>query len=452
MKIEQMHRLLSGIDEAALVLSPSGEISFVNRAFENLTGFATDDALGKLYPDLLLGSDERGMVSAVFERAEPLSVELYWRRKEGPPLRLLCHHLDFELAVGTRAIVVVSHAPISAPQSGVFDTDSKFRQMLEAAPDAMVFVDSDGIIVLVNSQTEALFGYDRTELLGQPLEILIPQRYRGHHTKHRSDYTKAPRVRRMGAALELFGVRKDGVEFPVEVSLSPLRTSTGYVVMSAIRDTSDRKLAENRIKASLHEKEVLLKEVHHRVKNNLQVINSILNLQSDTIEDINVRQAFDDTRLRIRSIALVHERLYQSRDIAKVDFADYMQGLADDVFRTFDAASRSIGLELDIRRESIPLDKTVNCGLIVNELLSNSLKYAFPAGRHGRIKISLLPAGGELLTLRVEDDGVGMPPGLSWETTDTLGLKLVRGLSGELGGQPVIENRGGACFSLTFPG
>lgn len=448
--METLPRILSQLDEAALLLSPSGEVTFCNLAFLKLTGYEENEVFGSSYATLLLGQEDARAFSALeTESAEPVSCEVGWRRKGGGMTRLLCHHYRLAGYGRPGGLAVVSHT--GAERSIRPEPEAKFKELLEAAPDAMVLVDAGGKIDLVNSQAEALFGYTREELLGQPLEILIPQRYREDHVKHRQSYSKAPRVRRMGAALELFGSRKNGSEFPVEVSLSPLKTSTGVMVMSAIRDISDRKHAEDRIRASLHEKEVLLKEVHHRVKNNLQVINSILNLQSDTIDDPKVREIFNETRLRIRSIALVHERLYQSQDLARIDFGDYVDGLVADLFRSFGAEGRDIRVQLEVRHPSLAIDKTINCGLVINELISNSLKYAYPSGRGGVISISLAKGGPGMLRLAVKDDGVGLPSDFATRSSDSLGLKLVRGLSRELGGDALISGESGVSFEVSFP-
>jgi PAS domain S-box-containing protein len=441
------------IEEAALVLSASGNVSFVNQAYLNLTGYDEREVLNRRYLELI-SEDTRTAIAErlpeVGRQDTPLSLEVNWLRKGIAPLRLLCHHHPFE-DNGAQFVIVLSNAPAPRHTEVLSDSEHTFRELLEVAPDAMVLVNRAGNIELVNSQTEVVFGFSRQEMLGQPLEILIPERSRSEHVGHRQNYSHSPKVRRMGAALQLYGRRKDGSEFPVEVSLSPFKTATGYLVMSAIRDISDRKIAEDRIRASLHEKEVLLKEVHHRVKNNLQVINSILNLQSDNIDDPLVREVFNDTRSRIRSIALVHERLYQSQDLANINFHDYIESLAADLFRAFGAESRNIKLTLDVRHASMAIDKTINCGLIVNEVLSNSLKYAFPENRQGKIKISLIMEKPGVLTLSVQDDGVGLPPGFDPTNCESLGLKLVFGLSRELGGEGQISDSQGVSFSVSFP-
>lgn len=328
--------------------------------------------------------------------------------------------------------------------------ESGFQSFLETVPDAMVVVDESGLITLVNSQTLKLFGYGAGELIGQLIEVLLPQRFRDQHVTQRTKYVEAPKVRAMGVGLELLGLRKNGTEFPIEISLSPVRTENGLLIASAIRDTTTRREIENRLRASVREKEVLLKEVHHRVKNNLQVISSLLNFQADLITDSATRSMFQDTRARIKSIALIHERLYQSEDLIHIDFAEYIRGLMDDLFDSFGTHRDRIRLAVDIDGASLDVDTLVNCGLIVSELATNSLKYAFPNDAMGVLAISLKSGDADNLTLTVQDDGIGLSPEAATQKKNSLGLKLVRGLAKELGGSLQIDSGKGTRSIITF--
>jgi two-component sensor histidine kinase len=204
------------------------------------------------------------------------------------------------------------------------------------------------------------------------------------------------------------------------------------------------------LKAFSREKEVLLKEVHHRVKNNLQVISSLLSLQVGVVTDPNVLQVFRESQHRVRAMALIHEKLYQSRDLGKVDFGEYVRSLTGYLFRSFGVERATIALTVNVKDVFLEVEKAIPCGLIVNELVSNALKHAFPAGREGEIRIDAQAKGTEHVTLRVSDNGVGFPPAVDVRTTTSLGLGLVNTLTKQLEGTIEQQSSGGTTFQIRF--
>jgi PAS domain S-box-containing protein len=201
--------------------------------------------------------------------------------------------------------------------------------------------------------------------------------------------------------------------------------------------------------AALREREVLLQEIHHRVKNNLQVISSLMNMQSRKAGGDADRSALEECQTRVETIALIHEQLYQSRDYANVAFSEYTRTLANNVFRTMGAAPGSVALDLAIADVAVPVDKAIPCGLLLNELITNALKHAFPDGRAGELRVELA-RNGDRIRLAVQDNGVGMPPGLDVRGTRSLGLRLVNTLVRQLRGTLAIEETGGTRFELEF--
>jgi two-component sensor histidine kinase/DNA-binding NarL/FixJ family response regulator len=218
------------------------------------------------------------------------------------------------------------------------------------------------------------------------------------------------------------------------------------------REIGERRKAEEKILASLAEKEVLLKEVHHRVKNNLQIITTLLDLQFENIHDEQALMALRVSQDRIKSIALVHEKLYQTTDIARIDFAGYLESLTSHLCGSYMHGPEQISLKIDVGNVALVIDKAIPCGLIINELLSNSLTHAFPESGKGNIAIRFHADDQGVVTLMVADDGVGLPPGMDFRDSKTMGLQLVNMMTKQLQGEISLLSEGGASFTIRFKG
>lgn len=217
------------------------------------------------------------------------------------------------------------------------------------------------------------------------------------------------------------------------------------------REIIERREAEEKLKTAVKEKEVLLMEIHHRVKNNLQIISSLLKLQAASVSDEDTIQALKDSRHRIRSMALVHERLYASSDFACIDIGDYISGMVRGLFATYEITGR-VTLEVETNNVQLAIDNAIPCGLILNELVTNALKYAFPGERTGKLEIRFKPIDNNRLELTVKDDGVGIPEDMDIETCESLGFQLVNILTCQLEGNIAVERNEGTTFKIVFPG
>ncbi|MBD1822890.1 CBS domain-containing protein [Cyanobacteria bacterium FACHB-DQ100] len=218
-------------------------------------------------------------------------------------------------------------------------------------------------------------------------------------------------------------------------------------------ELQERRRTEEQLKLSLKEKEVLLKEIHHRVKNNLQVISSVLRLQSDYIKDDQVLALFKDSQNRIRSMALIHEKLHQSSNLLKINFEDYIRDLADNLLRSYAANAKAATLQTEAVGVWLNIDTAIPCGLIINELVSNALKHAFPTpAPDNEIRVEIVPTADHRLTLTVRDNGVGFPPDLDFRNTDSLGLELVCVFTGQLEGTIDLDRtvESGTTLTITF--
>ncbi len=329
-------------------------------------------------------------------------------------------------------------------------TGDQFRLALEAAPAGMLIVDPTGRIALANAQIEQLFGYSREELLGQPLEMLVPERLRTPHVASRTQFFSELRARPMGAGRDLYGVRKDGVEIPIEIGLNPLRTPEGMFVLSSVVNLTERKRLEKALRDQLRERDVLLQEIHHRVKNNLQVISSLINLQLGRMPRGPGFEALQECSLRVLAIAHIHEQLYLSKDFTRVPFSDYAQNLTRIVSRAAGDVAQRVQLRHELDPVAIPVDAAIPLGLILSELLTNALKHAFPGERTGSVTVRLHAQGDEI-ALSVADDGPGLPDGFDAGGSSSLGMQLVHTLVSQLRGRlSVHSSPAGARFEVVF--
>ncbi|MCX6138455.1 MAG: PAS domain S-box protein [Ignavibacteriales bacterium] len=321
-------------------------------------------------------------------------------------------------------------------------SETKFRHIAQATSAAMIIFDNQQLL-FANEGAERLTGYTREELLAKPLgSLLLPE----HKPAAKNILTQ---LRTGGPAVHLeMEIRsKQGDVRWIDASVIAFEQGGRQTFLGTVFDVSQRKNSEQMIRLSLREKEVLLKEIHHRVKNNMQVISSLLHLQSDYAKDNYHKVLFDESQGRVKSMALIHEKLYQSENLASIDFLEYIRDLTDSLQRSTYGRQVTVSITGDDCR--LGIDDAIPCGLIIHELFSNSLKHAFPVQEHGLIEISMQRLNdGWILTVR--DNGVGIPDTIDPFNTKTLGLQLVITLAQQLGGKPSFKTGPGTTFSLEF--
>jgi len=215
-------------------------------------------------------------------------------------------------------------------------------------------------------------------------------------------------------------------------------------------DITEQTAGERALRQALAGKDVLLREVHHRVKNNLQTISSLLNMQAELLPDPATRRALRDAQRRVHSMGLIHDQMYGGKDMGEVDFGEYARRLTQDLCESFGAAAGSVRLRFAIDPVSLAMDQMIPCGLILNELVTNSLKYAFPGGRAGEILVSVGLDDGGTVTMAVGDDGVGLPPPIEGKPSESLGTRIVEMLTRQLGGSLVRESMNGVRSTVRF--
>jgi PAS domain S-box-containing protein len=436
---------------AALMIEEDGTISLVNGEFEKLSGFSKREIEGVKNGAEFVAPDSREKLHMYHEarKKDPDSVPKTYKaqfmdRSGAARDMLLC----VNMIPGTKKSVacVIDIAEFKRTEAALMESEERYRTAIESSNDGVTIVQGD-IRVYANQKFLEIFGYDRLdEVIGQPIFPVI-------HPDERDRITETDRRRESGepapSRYEFKGVKKDGTVIYLEVSVAGITYRGEPATLNYIRDITERREAEEQIKLSLKEKEVLLKEVHHRVKNNLQVVSSLLFLQSQTVKDEETRRILEESRNRVKSMAFIHKQLYQSTNVAQIDFSPYVRNLTRNLMESYRMNGNGIALDVHVEDVFLALDIAIPCGLIINELVSNALKHAFLSGSEGQISVDLHREG-EKNVLVVSDNGVGLPGEIDILNTETLGLQLVSALVIQIEGRLELVRDKGTVFKISF--
>ena len=350
----------------------------------------------------------------------------------------------------TAAAVELMTTTVKDSSSRARSSEARFRSLFDNSSDSIAVFGSirpDGVpekIIEVNDSACKHLGYTHEELLRMhPADIVDPA------SRHALIEVLSTLRTGGSAVCESMHRTKGGEMIPVELSIQLFEMDGKPAIIANARDITERKRADDVIRAALREKEILLREIHHRVKNNMQVISSLLNLQASKTADPATKAILEESRQRVRSIAIIHEKLYNSANLANIDLAVYLKSLADELTRSFGRPEVSVVLDL----EAIPfeIDKAIPTGLIVNELLTNALRHAFPSpATKGTVSVRIRLIGDQNVELVVKDDGIGFPPGTDISTATTMGLAIVRTLVEQMRGTLEMDTSHGTSCTIRF--
>ena len=465
--------LLNQVQNAIICTNIKGEITYWNAAAEALYQWQSIEVLGRLLLEVITAPQDRDPFIHGF--AELMTVgfkagEYQLQRKDGS--RFIAYARTIALQndqneitgfIGVSLDITERKATEIALQQlnteleqrvqqrtqELANSEQDLRTIFNNVYDAIFLHDLRGTVVDMNERALTLFAAQRDQLLGLKVIDLCasipPQEFSANLARLQDGET---------LQFEGRGRRfRDGHIFDVEVSLRLVTLSNSPVVIAGVRDISDRKRAEAQIQASLKQKDLLLREIHHRIKNNLQVVSSLLMLQAETTEDIYTQQVLQESQERVMAIALVHEALYKSATLERIDLSGYIQDLLQEIFYTHRGMEQGIQLDLELEPVWLNLETVLPCALILNELVVNALKHAFPDRGSGQIFISLHNRG-EIIILVVADDGIGLPTDWDVRQSLSLGLQVVRDLTQQLEGTLEISSdpshRPGTRVTLQF--
>mgnify|MGYP005625607415 FL=1 len=329
------------------------------------------------------------------------------------------------------------------------ESEEQFRSTFEQAAVGLAHVAPNGKFLRINDRFCNIIGYTRKDILERTFQDIT------HPDDLDADLENVNQV--LDNIIQTYSMEKryfhkNGSIVWINLTVNLLRELKGKpkYFITVIEDISRRKKAEGQIAASLKEKEILLHEIHHRVKNNMQVINSLLKLQSNNIEDDKIKEILKDSQSRVYAMSAVHEILHDSEKLSEIDLKGYLSKITNSIFQTYSINHGQVKLNSDVEKSPISLNHAYPLGLIINELISNSLKYGFPEDRSGEVTVSIKKTDIEF-ELVVKDDGVGMPENMDWKNSESLGLKLVRTLvENQLGGSIDMESKNGTKFTIKF--
>lgn len=329
-------------------------------------------------------------------------------------------------------------------------SEERFRLAVEAAPNAILMVNPAGRIEMINEQATQLFGYTRTELLGRQVETLVPARFRANHDGLRSAFFADPISRPMATGRDLYGLHREGRELPIEIRLSPIETEAGLMVLSSIVDISDRKQKEAQIQANLREKEILLAEVNHRVRNNLQIVLSLLDLEYIRCESPPTREILLENLNRVNAMAIIHRLTDQSTELGHINFAEVLELLVPAVAASHGLNASKITLSILSENVFLSIGTATPCSMIANEFISNALKNMRPADEISNICVELSMPEPNRVLLVVRDHCAGQSIESSAGEKGLLGEQLVALLASQINGTYSMRSLDASQLTLSF--
>ncbi len=468
---EKYRNIVETTHEGVLTGDMDGNILYVNQRMCDLFGYNKDEVLNhNIFK--FVDEDKRHIFVEVGEKVlkgEKVTFTPEFRRKDGSILWTLAQasplydgqgnqvsnlfmHSDITELKQTQKALENSHSQLEKKVEErtreLTESEEKYRTLFDKDPDYNLLIDGDGVIVEINKALTNLLGLSKNELVGKNFTELGKM-----EPGYISFILGKLSLLLDGEVIEPFEIRfkdkNDDVHWGL-MHITPILDNGKIThILVIATDITGQKSAENEIKKSLMEKEALLREIHHRVNNNMQIISSLLNLQKEYVREDETRDVLQDSQSRVKSMAMVHEKLYLSGDLSHINFKQYTEKLVSDIFYTYESQIGTIKPILNLENIELNMETAIPLGLIINELVANSLKFAFPNNEKGSITVDMKTKNDEY-ALIIADDGIGFPADVDFKKTDSLGLQLVNNLVNQLDGEITMDRSHGTAYKITF--
>jgi PAS domain S-box-containing protein len=446
-------KIISTMSNFLIILNTQKKIILVNQSAINLLNYEREDLIGKssslifrvkdgiwdIFQNIKL--DEIGQIKTFETEIKSsennvipvlMSVSLI-KISENEPLGLVCIGSDL-----TKEKEI---------KQALEESERLYSTLVKTGPDAIITTDMDDKISYTSKQALEMYGYENKELIGNSISDLIAPECQETARKDREKLRSDDILRNLEYKL----VKKNGDQFIGEWNVAIIKNleEDPVAFMITARDITHHKNIEAQMHTSLQEKNVLLKEIHHRVKNNLQIISSLLHLQSMHIDDEKAFEVFKESQNRIKSMAIIHEKLYQTGNFAEINVAEYLKKLTENIYSSYGIDMGRINMEINAKDIFLDINTAIPCFLLINEVITNSIKHAFPGGRSGKITIDFKKLDDKYI-IHIQDDGIGLPDDLNIEETNTLGMQLITNLTTQLDGELEVESNNGTKFKIIF--
>ncbi len=451
-KIETTYRQMFLGNPIPMMILDTQTLGFltVNDAAVDQYGYSREEFLALTALDIRPPAEIEAATKRIHERRPGLDRVGVWKhqKKDGTVIdvEITAHDMEFD-GHSARLVMCTDVTENLAARERIRESEERFRTTFHMSPDLMTISRiSDGVYIDINETFLRVSGFNRDEVIGTSsldLEIWADPEDREELVN---------RLQRTGIVenMEIQFRKKDGTTFPGLTSCQVVTFENEPHILTIVKDITDRKLIEEQVRKSLEEKEMLLKEIHHRVKNNLQAVAGLLNLQAEMIEDKDTLASFKENETRILSMALIHEKLYQVDDSSRINLGDYVKTLVNRLGHFHSISPDKVKVKVRSANITLNLDTIVPVGLIINELVSNALKHAFPDGREGELRVSLSKRKDGTLSLKVSDNGVGLPDEVDIGRSKSLGMLLVKSFVDGLSGTVKVDRRSGTAITISF--